>query len=457
MEGAAKEFAEDLKARQKDGKADVVLVHYAGHGLEIGGENFLVPTGIDSGGDLAGAADQLLPLATLIEIVEPVAEQRLILVDACRTALVAGESSPPSVSGLDLDHGTEIVYAASPGEAAADGIAGQSTAFITALIYHMKVLNEDFREIKAAISQDVHALSDGRQKLAFAGELGAFSFRPASQDLDEQAILARRSVTDGSADGDTVRIAVVGHLDLVPSNHRSFELDSDRWAMALPLNLVQPITDLLGQSGKDTIDIVPQADLTDAVRNNVIDRGNDDLSEGFPADFGDLGEPGADLFRPRGSFFNGAAQTTLENDLTTVGQTLDADYIVHGRLEQVPYDVTSRRLTDETAPPVSARLRLHMIDLTKADVVTTAVLETQLEHGIFEAGPKQAQSAMFDELAREANRWIADAVTPARIVATEPLQIDRGDAHGIREDDLFVILREQPDTARAEGGDIRVG
>ncbi|MEM9439014.1 MAG: caspase family protein [Pseudomonadota bacterium] len=457
MERAASDFARKIEATGDGDKAEVVLVHYAGHGLEIRGENFLVPTAIDSGGDLAGAAEQFFPLSNLIKSVEPLAEKRLILVDACRTPLFAEDSLTPSVSGLDLDYGTEIVYAASPGATAADGTAGQSTEFINSLIYHIQVENKDFREIKEAIDKDVLERSGGQQKLAFAGELGAFSFRQANHELDEQARLARRSMVDDVDDGDPVRIAVVGHLDLVPSNHRAFELEPDRWAMALPLNLVQPITHLLGQSTEDVIDIVPQADLTAAIRNNTIDRGDDDLKEDFPADFGDLGEPGADLFRPRGSSFNGAAQTMLENELANVGSTINADYIVHGRLEQLPYDVTSRRLPDEPAEYTSARLRLHMIDVARADVVTTAVLETQLEPDVFDMGPESAQSSMFDELAREANRWIADAVAPARIVATEPLIIDRGEAHGIREGDVFAILREQPDTTRAEGGDIRVG
>ena len=63
--------------------ADVAVVYYAGHGLELDGTNYLVP--IDAALETdADVLDEALSLERVLFAVEPAKHLRLIILDACR-------------------------------------------------------------------------------------------------------------------------------------------------------------------------------------------------------------------------------------------------------------------------------------------------------------------------------------------------------------------------------------
>ncbi len=70
-------FAEDAAG------ADVAAVYYSGHGIEAGGENWLVPTDADLSA-LDGAAT-LVAISPLMEKLSAAVPVTLIFLDACRT------------------------------------------------------------------------------------------------------------------------------------------------------------------------------------------------------------------------------------------------------------------------------------------------------------------------------------------------------------------------------------
>src|SRR5262245_7543621 len=64
-------------------QADIAVVFYAGHGLEIGGTNYLIPTDARLASD-RDADDEAIPLERLVSSADGARRLRLIILDACR-------------------------------------------------------------------------------------------------------------------------------------------------------------------------------------------------------------------------------------------------------------------------------------------------------------------------------------------------------------------------------------
>ena len=77
MRRALREFGD--KARD----ADVAVIYYAGHGLEVDGTNYLIPIDATLDRD-SDVYDEALPLDRLLVAVEPARRLRLVILDACR-------------------------------------------------------------------------------------------------------------------------------------------------------------------------------------------------------------------------------------------------------------------------------------------------------------------------------------------------------------------------------------
>src|SRR5581483_10922247 len=71
----------DFGARARD--ADVAVVYYAGHGIEVDGVNYLVPIDAQLETD-ADVYDEALSLDRILVAVEPARQLRLVILDACR-------------------------------------------------------------------------------------------------------------------------------------------------------------------------------------------------------------------------------------------------------------------------------------------------------------------------------------------------------------------------------------
>jgi uncharacterized caspase-like protein len=63
--------------------ADVAIVYFAGHGMEIDGVNYLIPIDATLERDI-DAFDEALTLERVLMVVEPARQLRLVILDACR-------------------------------------------------------------------------------------------------------------------------------------------------------------------------------------------------------------------------------------------------------------------------------------------------------------------------------------------------------------------------------------
>ena len=69
-------------ARQVPG-ADLAFVYYAGHGIEVGGDNYLIPTDAELKHD-TDAATEAIPLRSVMDAVGNARQAGLVVLDACR-------------------------------------------------------------------------------------------------------------------------------------------------------------------------------------------------------------------------------------------------------------------------------------------------------------------------------------------------------------------------------------
>ncbi|SDE58136.1 caspase family protein [Ruegeria marina] len=146
--------------------ADVALFFYAGHGFQVGGQNYLVPTDarITSPEDLQ---TQTVPLAHVVEALERSQGLKLVFLDACRDNPfgTAVEDLPGVGSGL-ARVGTSadfmFAYATQPDNVAYDG-TGRNSFFTQALLDHIYTPGQDVSELMIAVRRDVLAATGGRQ------------------------------------------------------------------------------------------------------------------------------------------------------------------------------------------------------------------------------------------------------------------------------------------------------
>lgn len=164
MREKVSEFAGKVAARGAD---TVALVFYAGHGLQIDGENYLVPVDID----VKREADIPIQAVRLNDILNTLAsvpsKMRILMLDACRNNPFP-DINKTAGGGLAIVDarvgapGTFLSFSTSPGAVAEDG-TGSNSPYTTALLAAGKEagipIEETFKRVRLAVNK----VTEGRQ------------------------------------------------------------------------------------------------------------------------------------------------------------------------------------------------------------------------------------------------------------------------------------------------------
>jgi hypothetical protein len=159
--------------------AGIAIVFYAGHGLELNGNNYLVPADAVLERDI-DVEDETLPLERVLNILEPAKRLRLIILDACRDNPFARTMKRSLTSraigrGLariePMTSGTLIAFAAKAGSVAADG-SGLHSPFTSALLDHIATPGLDLRIAFGRIRDEVLKSTANKQEPFVYGSLG---------------------------------------------------------------------------------------------------------------------------------------------------------------------------------------------------------------------------------------------------------------------------------------------
>jgi len=167
----------DFADRARD--ADIAVVYYAGHGIEVDGGNYLIPVDAKLERD-TDVYDEALSLDRVLLAVEPAKKLRLVILDACRDNPFA-KTMKRTVASRAIGQGLAkiepnspnllIAYSAKAGSTAADG-DGKNSPFTSALSKHLTTPGLDVRRAFGYVRDDVLKTTNNRQEPFVYGSLG---------------------------------------------------------------------------------------------------------------------------------------------------------------------------------------------------------------------------------------------------------------------------------------------
>jgi hypothetical protein len=164
--GALRDFAQQAET------ADWAVVYYAGHGMEVGGINYLIPVDakIVSDRDISFEA---VPLNQVLNAAERARKLRLVILDACRdnpfasqmkrTMTVASRSVSRGLAAVEPEAGSLVVFAAKDGETALDG-DGVDSPFTLAFLKNLQTPGLEVRRLFDYVRDDVMDATQRKQQ-----------------------------------------------------------------------------------------------------------------------------------------------------------------------------------------------------------------------------------------------------------------------------------------------------
>jgi uncharacterized caspase-like protein len=169
--------------------ADWAVVYFAGHGIEMGGTNYLIP--VDA--RLLTDRDvelEAVPSGQVMHAIDGAHQLRVVILDACRNNPFAdsmkrtgeGRSIGRGLARIEPARGTLVFYAAKEGTIAADG-DGADSPFATALAKHLTEPGIEVDKMFRLVIDDVIDATGNKQEPFMYGSLTGrqdFYFRPRS-------------------------------------------------------------------------------------------------------------------------------------------------------------------------------------------------------------------------------------------------------------------------------------
>jgi uncharacterized caspase-like protein len=159
--------------------ADVAVIYYAGHGMEVEGTNYLVPADAKLSNDF-DVEDEAVSLDRMLRALDPVKRLRLVILDACRDnpfsrtmkRTVASRSIGRGLAKVEPTmSNTLIAFAAKAGAVAEDG-DGDNSPFAAALVKYIAEPGLDLRIAFGRVRDDVLKATGNRQEPFVYGSLG---------------------------------------------------------------------------------------------------------------------------------------------------------------------------------------------------------------------------------------------------------------------------------------------
>ncbi len=145
-------------------RADLTLLFYAGHGVQIAGANYMIPVDL-SLNDSVQASLQAVSLNQVVEQYLP-GKTKLVFLDACRDNPLMASGARGVTKGLapiNVSEGTLIAYATKDGQTAEDGAGQTNSPFTTALLEHLAD-PEDIAVVLRTVRAKVMQRTNNRQQ-----------------------------------------------------------------------------------------------------------------------------------------------------------------------------------------------------------------------------------------------------------------------------------------------------
>ncbi len=156
------------------------LVFYSGHGMQVKGINYLIPTQADPQIE-ADLDDQCVNMDYVMRAINQAGNGlNIFVLDACRNNPFQGfsRSAEKGLSMVDTPKGSYIVYATKPGSVASDG-TGRNGLFTSKLLQYMNTQGLNIEQVFKQVARDVSTESGDAQRPWIASDFtGDFFFTP---------------------------------------------------------------------------------------------------------------------------------------------------------------------------------------------------------------------------------------------------------------------------------------
>ena len=149
---------------QKIRGGGVGLFYYAGHGMQVGGTNYLVPVGTDVKKESDVEFECVDANRVLREMEDAGNALNIIILDACRNNPFARSfrSNDRGLKKMDAPRGSLLAYATAPGDVAADG-DGQNGLYTAILLDYMRTPGATVEQVFKNVGRDVQQKTGGSQ------------------------------------------------------------------------------------------------------------------------------------------------------------------------------------------------------------------------------------------------------------------------------------------------------
>jgi hypothetical protein len=221
---AVSEFAGKVAAKGAD---TVALVFYAGHGLQVDGENFLIPVDIDAKRE-ADIPLQAVRLNDVLNTLTSVpSRMRILMLDACRNnpfpELKTAGSGLALVDAKVGAPGTFLSFSTSPGAVAEDG-TGSNSPYTTALLAAGREQNIPIEETFKRVRLAVNKVTEGRQTPWDSSSLTEdFRFAGASLAGPKPAVAPKKSVAEWTRDLNGKPVEAANELIVADGTDEAYE------------------------------------------------------------------------------------------------------------------------------------------------------------------------------------------------------------------------------------------
>lgn len=160
MQRAIVDFGQGLEEAPK---GSVALIFYAGHGIRIDGENYLIPVDAEIS-DPLDVKIEGVQASTVLETLNRYEGLNIVVLDACRNNPFEGStrSGGGGLARMDAPTGTLVAFSTAPGRVAEDGV-GSNSAYTRALAQSMQIPGLKVEDVFKRVRIEVLERTDKRQ------------------------------------------------------------------------------------------------------------------------------------------------------------------------------------------------------------------------------------------------------------------------------------------------------
>jgi hypothetical protein len=184
-------FAALGRFAQRVSGTDAGLVYYSGHGMQINGQNYLVPVDLKIGSSFTPF--DLIKLDDVVEALNYTAGVKIMVLDACRDNPFANSIPQNKVSRggatrglakIERSQGMLIAYSTQSNSVAADGV-GRNSPFTAALVKEIQVPGLEVATVFRRVAVNVNRETQGAQTPELSVSLlQDFYLNPKESDID---------------------------------------------------------------------------------------------------------------------------------------------------------------------------------------------------------------------------------------------------------------------------------